>query len=68
MAGWNDVKEKEWFRLSGGRYFGYNRLGYFLGTSYMEDLVAHLDEEKALNFWCSQDLKSSVMNWLQGLM
>ncbi len=29
MAGWNDVKEKEWFRLSGGRYFGYNRLGYF---------------------------------------
>ncbi|SCL93574.1 Protein of unknown function [Bacillus cytotoxicus] len=34
----------------------------------MEDLVAQLGEEKALNFWCSHDLKSSVMNWLQGLM
>lgn len=29
IEGWTFEKEKEWFRLSGGQYFGYNRLGYF---------------------------------------
>ncbi|PEB50304.1 aminopeptidase [Bacillus pseudomycoides] len=65
-TGWNFEKEREWFRLSGGRYFGYNRLGYFLGMSYVEHLVAEFGEEQALTFWCSHDLKSSVMDWMQG--
>ncbi|KFN03309.1 aminopeptidase [Bacillus clarus] len=63
--GGNVEKEKEWFRLSGGNYFGYNRLGYFLGTSYVEYLVEKFGEEQALAFWCMHDLKSSVMEWLQ---
>ena len=40
------AKEKEWFRLSGGGYFGYNRLGYLLGTDYVENLVGKIGEEE----------------------
>ncbi|EJR40970.1 hypothetical protein III_02607 [Bacillus mycoides] len=65
VEGWTVEKEKEWFRLSGGNYFGYNRLGYFLGTSYMEYIVNTFGESEALTFWTKNNLKSSVMEWLQ---
>ncbi|MBJ7957261.1 aminopeptidase [Bacillus cereus group sp. N28] len=65
VKGWTDEKEKEWFRLSGGTYFGCNRLGYFLGTSYMEYIVNTFGESEALTFWTKNNLKSSVMEWLQ---
>jgi hypothetical protein len=65
VEGWTVEKEKEWFRLSGGNHFGYNRLGYFLGTSYMEYIVNTFGESEALTFWTKNKLKSSVMEWLQ---
>ncbi|EOP53572.1 aminopeptidase [Bacillus cereus] len=65
VKGWTDEKEKEWFRLSGGNYFGYNRLGYFLGTSYIEYMVRTFGETEALTFWGKNNLRSSVMEWLQ---
>ncbi len=43
-------KEKEWFRLSGGSYFGYNRLGYFLGTAFVTYFVQAFGENEALTF------------------
>lgn len=61
---WDMVKEKEWFRLSGGSYFGYNRLGYLLGTDYVEQLVEKLGEEEALTFWNGNDVKSDILKWL----
>ncbi|MHC8514450.1 aminopeptidase [Sporosarcina sp. ITBMC105] len=61
---WDMAKEREWFRLSGGTYFGYNRIGYLLGTDYMEHLVEKLGEEQALTFWNGNDLKADILNWL----
>ncbi|WP_339252040.1 aminopeptidase [Sporosarcina sp. FSL W8-0480] len=62
---WDMAKEKEWFRLSGGSYFGRNRIGYLLGTDYVEHLVDRLGEEAALTFWNGNDLKEDVINWLK---
>ncbi|MGZ7149075.1 aminopeptidase [Bacillus sp. BC08] len=64
IEGWTFDKEKEWFRLSGGQYFGYNRLGYFLGTAFVEYVVQALGESEAFTFWNKHNLKSSVMDWL----
>lgn len=62
---WDMVKEREWFRLSGGDYFGYNRLGYILGTDYVEQLVGRIGEEAALTFWNGNDLKADILEWLR---
>lgn len=63
-SGWDMAKEKEWFRLSGGGYFGYNRLGYLLGTDYVKDLVEKIGEEQALTFWNGNDVKKDILSWL----
>ena len=63
-TGWDMAKEKEWFRLSGGNYFGHNRLGYLLGIDYVENLVNQLGEEKALIFWDENNLKEDILTWL----
>lgn len=60
-SGWDMTKEKEWFRLSGGSYFGYNRLGYLLGTDYVEYLVGRIGEEEALTFWNGNDVKADIL-------
>jgi hypothetical protein len=64
-SGWDMTKEKEWFRLSGGSYFGYNRLGYLLGTDYVEYLVGRIGEEEALTFWNGNDVKADILDWLE---
>ena len=64
LSGWDMAKEKEWFRLSGGNYFGYNRLGYLLGTEYVEQLVNRMGEAQALSFWNGNDVKADILNWL----
>lgn len=64
-SGWDMTKEKEWFRLSGGSYFGYNRLGYLLGTDYVEYLVGRIGEEEALTFWNGNDVKADILAWLE---
>ena len=61
---WDMTKEKEWFRLSGGSYFGYNRIGYILGTDYVDQLVERIGEEAALTFWNGNDVKADIMEWL----
>ncbi|MDF9557458.1 aminopeptidase [Bacillus tropicus] len=64
IEGWTFEKEKEWFRLSGGQYFGYNRLGYFLGTAFVECVAQTLGESEGFTFWNRHDLKRGVMDWL----
>ncbi|MFD1205645.1 aminopeptidase [Sporosarcina contaminans] len=64
-AGWDMPKEKEWFRLSGGSYFGRNRIGYLLGTDYIENLVERFGEKKALTFWNGNDLHADAIEWLK---
>ncbi|MFJ7934255.1 aminopeptidase [Sporosarcina sp. NPDC096371] len=65
LSGWDMAKEKEWFRLSGGSYFGHNRLGYLLGTDYIECLVNRIGEEAALAFWNGNDVKKDIVTWLE---
>lgn len=64
IEGWTFEEEKEWFRLSGGQYFGYNRLGYFLGTAFVEYVAQALGESEVFTFWNKHNLKSSVIDWL----
>ncbi|MGE1031193.1 DUF5700 domain-containing putative Zn-dependent protease [Bacillus sp. GKis3/1] len=64
IEGWTFEKEKEWFRLSGGQYFGYNRLGYFLGTTFVECGAQTLGESEGFTFWNRHNLKRGVMDWL----
>lgn len=66
LGEWDMTKEKEWFRLSGGSYFGHNRIGYLLGTDYVEQLVERIGEEAALTFWNGNDLKKDIISWLRG--
>ncbi|WP_421385159.1 DUF5700 domain-containing putative Zn-dependent protease [Bacillus salacetis] len=64
-AGWTFEKEREWFRLSGGSHFGYNRLGYFLGTAYVKDLVSKIGLDETLIYWNKKDVKQDVIDWLK---
>lgn len=64
IEGWTFEKEKEWFRLSGGQYFGYNRLGYFLETAFVEYVAQALGESEVFTFWNKHNLKRDVMDWL----
>ncbi|QTD40705.1 aminopeptidase [Sporosarcina sp. Te-1] len=63
-TGWDMPKEKEWFRLSGGSYFGLNRIGYLLGTAYVQDLVDRVGEDEALTYWVEHDVKRDILDWL----
>lgn len=65
MNDWTFEKEKEWFRLSGGSYFGYNRLGYYLGTDFVHHLIELVGEEKTVIYWCHRDIKTIINDWLQ---
>ncbi len=62
---WSIEKEREWFRLSGGSYFGYNRLGYYLGTCFVNQLVKEVGEKNAITFWSEHDIKDKVISWLE---
>ncbi|MFS0690825.1 aminopeptidase [Sporosarcina sp. 179-K 8C2 HS] len=64
LGEWDMAKEREWFRLSGGAYFGYNRIGYILGTDYVEQLVERIGEDAALTYWNGNDLKADIVEWL----
>ena len=64
VSGWDMGKEREWFRLSGGTYFGHNRLGYLVGTEYVEHLVERVGEAQALTFWVGHDVKKDILAWL----
>jgi hypothetical protein len=61
---WTFEKEREWFRLSGGKTFGYNRLGYYLGTKFLEDQAKKIGEREAFILWVQQDEKTEVLEWL----
>ncbi|GGB34387.1 hypothetical protein GCM10011409_09830 [Lentibacillus populi] len=57
--------EQEWFRLSGGKQFGYSRLGYYLGTSFVRDLCKRLTASEALTLLANGDITNSVDNWFK---
>lgn len=62
---WSFDKEREWFRLSGGSYFGFNRLGYYLGTCFVQDYVKQHDKEAIITLWARESLDPVVREWLK---
>lgn len=70
----NDLKrqtknlEREWLRLSGGEHFGYNRLGYFLGTEFVTSLCKRIPEAKVLRLLASDEVSTEMDYWLKELV
>lgn len=62
---WTYEKEREWFRLSGGKQFGYNRLGYYIGTEFIRHSIGKIGEKETFTLWAYQDIKIIVLSWLE---
>lgn len=57
--------EKEWLRLSGGQRLRFNRLGYFLGTAFVQDLRGRFSESDVLLLLAQGDVSEEVERWLR---
>lgn len=55
---------KEWFSITGGSKFGYNRLGYLIGDQFFQELIKGNGELEAIVAWKYTDFKENVTNWL----
>ena len=61
---WSIKEEREWFRLSGGERYGYNRLGYLVGKQFINDIVKKNRLESTCTLWCENDIKLIIDEWL----
>jgi hypothetical protein len=55
---------KEWFSITGGTKFGYNRLGYLIGDQFFQNLIKINGELGAITAWKDPCFKEYVVNWL----
>ncbi|ANX11539.1 hypothetical protein ABE41_005925 [Fictibacillus arsenicus] len=55
---------KEWFSITGGAKFGYNRLGYLIGDQFFQELIKRNGELVAIVAWKDTSYKENVINWL----
>lgn len=58
--------EQEWLRLSGGKHFGYNRLGYFLGTAFVHNLCKKMPEAEVLALLANNKASAAFDSWISG--
>ncbi|QHT63169.1 aminopeptidase [Paenibacillus lycopersici] len=65
ISNWDIDGLREWFRLSGGKIFGYTRLGYFLGTIFIEDKLKEIDEYKIYTLLADESFLSIGNQWLE---
>jgi hypothetical protein len=47
---WGMNEEKEWFRLRGGKRFGFNRLGYLIGREFIGHFVKKIGLKSTMIF------------------
>ncbi|WP_405103625.1 aminopeptidase [Oceanobacillus sp. FSL H7-0719] len=59
-----DGLEQEWLRLSGGKHFGYTRLGYFLGTACISDLCNALSTAEVLALLANNEAAAAFDGWI----
>jgi hypothetical protein len=64
LLDWSIETEKEWFRLRGGKKFGFNRLGYLLGKELIKHSVRKFGLKETFTLWAKNDLKSVINDWL----
>ncbi|MGE7921253.1 hypothetical protein ACQKM9_20280 [Viridibacillus sp. NPDC093762] len=57
-------EEKKWFRLSGGKRYGYNRLGYLIGKEFISDSVQKLGINETFIIWAKNDIRHLINEWL----
>lgn len=56
---------KEWFSITGGKRFGYDRLAYFLGNDFVQSRMEELGEMKTVLCWREKDFLQSAEKWLE---
>ena len=65
VSGWDEEKEKEWFRLSGGGRLGFSRLGYCLASEFVEHRASLRGMDPALTDWDRMTLEEEVRDYLK---
>jgi hypothetical protein len=55
---------KEWFSITGGSKFGYNRLGYLIGDQFFQNQLKNNGEHGAITAWKDPCFKENVVSWL----
>ncbi|WDL97156.1 hypothetical protein [Alicyclobacillus sp. ALC3] len=63
---WDMEQEIEWFRLRGGKTYGMNRLGYFIGTEFISSCVESIGLIDTMRLWGMQDIQPVVQHWMSG--
>ncbi|WEG14552.1 hypothetical protein PU629_09410 [Pullulanibacillus sp. KACC 23026] len=61
---WKMEEEREWFRLRGGKKYGYNRLGYLLGRVFVKQLIQKTSLKETMIYWARHDLKQEIEDWM----
>lgn len=56
---------REWLKLSGGEHFGYSRLGYFLGTEFVNRLCKELSEDEVLKLLATDKVSIRMDEWIR---
>jgi hypothetical protein len=64
-TGWNDGKDKEWFRMSGGRRHSIPRLGYYIADGFIEHRAELRGMDAALTDWDAMTLEEEFMDYLR---
>lgn len=54
----------EWFSINGSSYFGFERLGYFLGNNVIQILIEKYQEKKAVTLWKESTFNKEMENVL----
>lgn len=55
----------EWFSIHGGKRFGVERLGYFLGNTFFQSKMEKMGELKAVLDWGHDGFLHSAEQWLE---
>lgn len=56
---------KEWFSINGGKKFGFNRLGYYIGDLFFQNQIQQIGEYEAIIAWKNNDFVDNVKEWLK---
>lgn len=62
---WTMEEEREWFRLRGGKKYGFNRLGYLIGKDFISYSVKEFGLKETITFWAKNDIKSVFTEWFK---
>ncbi|WP_142385055.1 DUF5700 domain-containing putative Zn-dependent protease [Cytobacillus massiliigabonensis] len=54
----------EWFSINGGSYFGFTRLGYYIGYNVVQFLIEKHQEKKSITLWKESAFHKEIENIL----